>query len=81
MVHKTEKKSFSLRLLFYFPAFVGGNPRSLISAQDSDESSIRRACSLSDLSMGKGKNIINDINYIPSFISIVVSFSKVTFSL
>uniref|UniRef100_A0A182VUI6 WD_REPEATS_REGION domain-containing protein n=1 Tax=Anopheles minimus TaxID=112268 RepID=A0A182VUI6_9DIPT len=31
----------------------GGNPRSLISAQDS-ESSIRRACSLSDLSMGKG---------------------------
>ncbi|XP_055635458.1 uncharacterized protein LOC129775144 isoform X2 [Toxorhynchites rutilus septentrionalis] len=31
----------------------GGNPRSLISAQDSDESSIRRACSLSDLSMGK----------------------------
>lgn len=33
---------------------VGGNPRSLISAQDS-ESSIRRACSLSDLSMGKGK--------------------------
>ncbi|XP_058056693.1 uncharacterized protein LOC131208065 [Anopheles bellator] len=32
----------------------GGNPRSLISAQDS-ESSIRRACSLSDLSMGKGK--------------------------
>ncbi|XP_049537341.1 uncharacterized protein LOC125952109 [Anopheles darlingi] len=32
---------------------VGGNPRSLISTQDS-ESSIRRACSLSDLSMGKG---------------------------
>uniref|UniRef100_A0ABK8FRX5 MABP1/WDR62 second WD40 domain-containing protein n=1 Tax=Anopheles gambiae TaxID=7165 RepID=A0ABK8FRX5_ANOGA len=32
---------------------IGGNPRSLISAQDS-ESSIRRACSLSDLSMGKG---------------------------
>ncbi|XP_039453614.1 uncharacterized protein LOC120432460 isoform X3 [Culex pipiens pallens] len=34
----------------------GGNPRSLISAQDSDESSIRRACSLSDLSMGKAAN-------------------------
>ncbi|XP_058453064.1 uncharacterized protein LOC131431397 isoform X2 [Malaya genurostris] len=34
----------------------GGNPRSLISAQDSDESSIRRACSLSDLSMGKATN-------------------------
>ncbi|XP_055549086.1 uncharacterized protein LOC129732314 isoform X1 [Wyeomyia smithii] len=34
----------------------GGNPRSLISAQDSDESSIRRACSLSDLSMGKASN-------------------------
>uniref|UniRef100_A0A2M4CRT5 Putative mitogen-activated protein n=1 Tax=Anopheles darlingi TaxID=43151 RepID=A0A2M4CRT5_ANODA len=32
---------------------IGGNPRSLISTQDS-ESSIRRACSLSDLSMGKG---------------------------
>lgn len=35
---------------------IGGNPRSLISAQDSDESSIRRACSLSDLSMGKANN-------------------------
>lgn len=35
---------------------LGGNPRSLISAQDSDESSIRRACSLSDLSMGKAAN-------------------------
>lgn len=35
---------------------IGGNPRSLISAQDSDESSIRRACSLSDLSMGKATN-------------------------
>ncbi|XP_021703185.1 uncharacterized protein LOC5568929 isoform X3 [Aedes aegypti] len=34
----------------------GGNPRSLISAQDSDESTIRRACSLSDLSMGKANN-------------------------
>lgn len=41
----------------FLPAFVGGNPRSLISAQDSDESTIRRACSLSDLSMGKGKLI------------------------
>lgn len=40
---------------------LGSHAKSLISAHD-DESSIRRACSLSDLSMGKGNNKIINSN-------------------
>jgi len=44
-----------LQVLNLLTKFILGNPKSLNSAQNDDSSSIRRAISLSDLSMGKGK--------------------------
>lgn len=47
-----------LQVLNLLTKFVLGNPKSLNSAQNDDSSSIRRAISLSDLSMGKGKMLL-----------------------
>lgn len=48
-----------LQVLNLLTKFVLGNPKSLNSAQNDDSSSIRRAISLSDLSMGKGKMLLS----------------------
>lgn len=51
-----------LQVLNLLTKFVLGNPKSLNSAQSDDSSSIRRAISLSDLSMGKGKMLLSLVN-------------------